>query len=120
MKENVIKKTLVKYFNEKAQSCHVDMAFLFGSYARGKPKNKSDIDIAVVLRVLGREKISELTSKIAVDISQLTKKEVDVIPIYRDFRKPMLYYNAIVLGRKLFVKDRAEFWQLYREALYHM
>jgi hypothetical protein len=45
---------------------------------------------------------------------------VNVIPIFSDFRKPMLYYNAIVRGIPVFIKDYSRYVQWVNEALHQM
>ena len=44
-------------------------------------------------------------------------KEVNIISISRDFEHPMLYYNAIILGIPIFVKDCDELLNLKLEAI---
>lgn len=47
-------------------------------------------------------------------------REVNIIPIHRDFPHPMLYYNAIILGRPLYIKGKDKFLQLKLESIYQM
>jgi len=47
-------------------------------------------------------------------------REVNIIPIYGDFPHPMLYYNAIILGEPLYIKDKDKLWQLKLESIYQM
>lgn len=97
------------------------IAFLFGSYARGFPKRESDIDIAVLFADEGDEdEIFKRMTDISYEISLFTKKEVNVLTIFRDFRKPMLYYNAIVLGMPIFVRDKLDYTNLVVEAIFQM
>ena len=42
------------------------------------------------------------------------------MPIYNDFRKPMVYYTAIILGIPLYVKDKNQYISLFNEALFQM
>lgn len=46
-KEKVILK-LEDYFKQKASGYHIEMVFLYGSWARGYPRHDSDIDLAVL------------------------------------------------------------------------
>jgi len=46
--------------------------------------------------------------------------EVNIIQIHKDFRKPMLYYNAIVLGIAVYIKDFDNYAMLKNEAIYQM
>jgi len=41
--------TLLKsFFEESASAYKIEMAFLYGSWARGFPKSSSDVDVAIV------------------------------------------------------------------------
>lgn len=82
---------------------------------------ESDIDIAVVFsKEDDEEKIFESITDISYELSKIIKKEVNVIPIFRDFRKPMLYYNAVVLGAPIFIRDRLDYVNLLMEALFQV
>lgn len=84
-------------------------------------KRSSDIDIAILFEYEPSEdEIFERLTSLSLLLSELLGVNVDVIPIYKDFRKPFLYYNAIVFGIPLFVKSRQKFIALKLEALYHM
>lgn len=87
-KRDVIKKivqTLAKDLNSKG--IPVERIYLFGSYARGKPKRRSDIDIAVVspkfkaISDLGRIK---LLSDVARYIYPDCEVDIDVVGFTRD------------------------------------
>ncbi len=98
------------------------MAFLYGSRSRGIPRPDSDIDLAVVFKDegLSTEKIFQRLTAMSASLSELTGLEVSLIPIYPDFRKPMLYYNAIVLGIPVFLQDPAQYIRLRNEAILQM
>lgn len=116
-----IKNILECHFKEISDAYGIEMAFLYGSWARGYPKESSDVDIAIVFieneeedKVFG--KITDLTLSLMGEI----KLEVSIIPIFLDFRKPMLYYNAIVLGTPVFIRDRDKYAALLNEAIFQM
>lgn len=98
------------------------MVFLYGSWARGIPRWDSDIDIAVIF---WKENDSEQEgflhiTDISYNLSEELKREVNIIRIHFDFRNPMLYYNAIVLGIPIFVKDKNRYARIIMEAIYQM
>jgi predicted nucleotidyltransferase len=98
------------------------MAFLYGSWAKGIPRPDSDIDLAVFFSPepsTDDESYERLTD-ISLFLSTELKKEVNIIQIHEDFRKPMLYYNAIVLGSPVFIKNFNRYVRLKNEALYQM
>lgn len=121
IKENLIK-LLSDYFKIKSSSYHIDMAFLYGSWAKGYPHEGSDLDLAILFSVLvENENIEfELINNISYELSIKASKEVNIIAINKDFPYPMLYYNAIILGIPLYTKDKEELLSLKLEALRQM
>ncbi|NUQ57598.1 MAG: nucleotidyltransferase domain-containing protein [Candidatus Paceibacter sp.] len=112
---------LENYFKEIADTYGVEMAFLYGSWARGYPKESSDVDIAIVFSETDDEdevfgKITDITLSLMGKI----KLEINIIPVFLDFRKPILYYNAIVLGIPVFIRDQNRYAALLNEAIFQM
>ncbi|OGB90029.1 hypothetical protein A2625_01680 [candidate division WOR-1 bacterium RIFCSPHIGHO2_01_FULL_53_15] len=120
-REEVVSK-IKKYFEENAGKNAVELAFLYGSSARGQAKEKSDVDIAIVLKsdFDSDDKVFDLIAGITVELSALLGREVEIIPIRKDFGKPALYYNAIVLGRPVFIGNKNRYIQIYNQALFEM
>ena len=113
---------LKAFFQERAASLNIDMVFLYGSWAAGYPRKDSDIDVALYFLPTSsseEEQFSCLTD-ISYKLSLLTKREVNTISIFDDFRKPMLYYNAIVLGVPLYFKDFSRYVDLRNRSLFQM
>lgn len=120
-RDDLIKK-LKDFFNKNAYFYNIDMAYLYGSWAKGFPKEASDIDIAVFSYP---EKDSEdeefnMVTDISLQLSEIIRKEINVISIHTDFRKPMLYYNVIVLGQPIYIKNTERYISLKNEAIYQM
>lgn len=112
---------LKEFFKKKSSQYGIDMAFLYGSWAGGCPHKNSDIDLAIVFSSkLSQEKIFSLITNISYELGKNLSQEVNVIPVYEDFRKPMLYYNAIVLGKPLFTKDEQRCLDLKMTAIFQM
>ncbi len=113
---------LKAFFGESASVYNVELAFLYGSWARGFPKSSSDVDIAVVFSE--ETDNDDATFSVITDISLVLGKklklEVNVLPVYSDFRKPMLYYNAIVLGVPVFIGNRDRYVSLRNQAIFQM
>ncbi len=120
-KEKIILKLNV-YFKQKASGYHIEMAFLYGSWAKGYPHNDSDLDLALLFssQIKSEESTFQLITQISYELSKDLGREVNIIPIYSDFPHPMLYYNAIILGIPLYVKDKDKFIQLKLESIYQM
>jgi len=113
---------LRRFFQLEASRFGVEAAFLYGSRAAGFARLDSDVDIAVLFddNRLGEDELFERLTTITLDLMKSLSLEVSVIPIYRDFRKPMLYYNAIIKGIPIFFVSRDKYSALINEALYQM
>lgn len=122
LSKEVIILQLKEYFSSQAEKYRIDLAFLFGSFARGRVKEESDVDVAVIFSrdVSKEDEIFKLVTVISAELNALIKLEINVIPILSDFRKPMLYYNAVVLGVPVYVGNRHRFVQIYNQALFEM
>ena len=109
------------FFKKYAQQYKIEMAFLYGSRAGGLPKRDSDIDIAAVfLDNFTDDEIFNCLTDISLLLSRKLHCEVNLLYIHSDFRYPMLYYNAIVLGIPVFFKDFSEYVDLKNEAIFQM
>ena len=120
-KEKIILKLNV-YFKQKASGYHIEMAFLYGSWAKGYPHHDSDLDLALLFssQIKSEEYTFQLITQISYELSKDLGREVNIIPIFSDFPHPMLYYNAIILGIPLYIKDKDKFIQLKLESIYQM
>ena len=118
---NEIISRLKNYFESKSLQCGIEMAFLYGSWATGLSHKASDIDLAIVFSSsIRQEEFFPLITDIAYELSTDLNREVNVIPVFEDFRKPMLYYNAIVLGKPLFIGDEKRYLDLKISAIFQM
>ena len=113
---------LKDYFHRNAGLYGVDMAFLFGSRVAGFPRQDSDVDIGIVFDVFLNcdKELFEIITKISLTLSSELEADANVVPIYEDFRNPMLYYNIIVKGVLIWTRDYARYLQLRNEAVYQM
>jgi len=113
---------LKNFFNKKAQQYGLEMAFLYGSWARGFPKENSDVDIAIVFTKenASDDELFRYLNDMSLSLSKELGREVNSIAIQSDFNKPMLYYNAIVLGIPVFIKDSDKYLRLRNEAVSQM
>ena len=121
---NIIKQ-LENFFKKNAQKYNIEAAFLFGSHVNGFPNKDSDIDIGIVFdsdkfSAFSDEEIFFKTTDIANELYKIMSAEVNVMPVYNDFRKPFLYYNIIVLGIPLFIKNYDKYIALRNEAIFQM
>jgi predicted nucleotidyltransferase len=120
-KEGIVN-CLKDFFNKRAHQYGLEMVFLYGSWAGGFPKEDSDVDIAIVFsRENGADdELFRYLNEISLSLSRELGREVNSIVIQSDFNKPMLYYNAIVLGIPVFIKDSDKYIRLRNEAVFQM
>jgi hypothetical protein len=82
----------------------------------------SDVDVALFFMAAfsSDEELFNRLTDISFEISLRIKREVNVISIFDDFRKPMLYYNAVVLGMPMYIKDFSRYANLKNQAVFQM
>ncbi|MFA4874770.1 MAG: nucleotidyltransferase domain-containing protein [bacterium] len=120
-REGLIQK-FAHYFEDNAENLHVELAFLYGSWAAGRQHENSDIDLAVLFAAdAGSDDdkyraISEISEDLGADLH----KEVNVVELRWEFDKPMLYYNAAIHGVVLYMKDRRLLDFFLKEAVFQM
>lgn len=113
---------LSSYFQTHAERGHIDMAFLYGSWATGKQRNDSDVDMAVLFSddAGSDDAVYRTLVDISTDLGGVFGRETNVIRLQWDFDKPMLYYNAAIHGVPLYVKDKGLYVGFVIEALSQM
>lgn len=97
---------LKEYFERQDD---VSIAFVFGSYARGKEMAESDFDVAVYLKE--RDKDIEKEDKIWSDITEILKKEVDLVCL--NYAPATLVSNVIRTGIPLVIKNKRLYRKVY-------
>lgn len=78
-------------------------AYLFGSYAKGKEKESSDIDIAVYLQDINKNNYFDYKIKIKLDLEDILKHEIDIVIL--NFAPPFLKHQVISYGKLLKSND---------------
>ncbi|MBI4745812.1 MAG: nucleotidyltransferase domain-containing protein [Deltaproteobacteria bacterium] len=121
MDKDKIVSLLKTYFQHKADTHAIDMAFLYGSYACGHPNIESDVDVAVLFRgEMPEDKAFDVVNTISLELSDLLKTEVNVLCIDAELSKPMLHYNAIVHGIPVFIKNFTQYADIKLQAISQM
>lgn len=85
------------------------MAFVFGSYARGREMAESDFDVAVYLKE--RDKDIEKEDEIWSDITDILKKEVDLVCL--NYAPATLVSNVVRTGIPLLIKNKRLYLEVY-------
>ena len=113
--------TLKSYFKQHSDIYYIDIAFLYGSWVSGYPKEESDIDVAVIFnKEMSEDEIFDITNNISLKLTDILKKETNVLYIDMYLSKPMLHYNAIVHGIPLFMRDFTRYVDMRLKAIYQM
>ena len=112
---------LEEYFSREADRLHVACAFLYGSWAGGLPRTDSDVDVAVLFEDdADDDTVFQRLTDISLALSRLLHRDVEILHLSADFRKPFLYFNAIVRGRPVYFRSAGSLQKLQREALFQM
>lgn len=121
-KKDKIVRLLKDFFQVRADSYQIDMAFLYGSQAGGYPRDGSDVDVAALFMPDQRNEdaIFDRVTDISFSLSGILGKDVSLLVLDRDFKRPMLQYNAIVLGIPVFIRSFDSYIDFYLESLYQM
>ena len=61
-----------------------------------------------------------MISQMTIELEHLLHREVNIIRLSWQFEKPLLYYNATILGIPVFVRNRSRHSRYLQEALYQM
>ena len=120
-KKRIISK-LKTFLKANSSYYRIDMTFLYGSWIGGFPHIDSDIDLAILFseNFDSEEYVISLITDISYKLQKLLNREVNIISIYRDFRQPMLYYNAIISGMPVFIKNENRFLSLKLDTISQM
>lgn len=77
------------YFEEKSDRFPIDLAFLYGSWAAGLPRRDSDVDLAFIFHPdIGKNEIFEIMTTISLELTDILKKDINVIYIDSDSQNP--------------------------------
>lgn len=122
MNKSILVKKLADFFLAIAERRHIDLAFLYGSWAAGKQCKGSDIDIAILFSDGARSEYDMYQAMVDIseELSDVLGSEINIIRLRQDFDKPMLYYNAVVHGVPLYIKGRRFYFRFLREAVSQM
>ena len=108
-----IKKKLLKdYFSQRPD---ISMAYIFGSYAKGRAIAESDLDVAVYFKPEGdkleweEDRVYESEDQIWSDVEDIAKKNVDLVVLNR--APSTLAFEVLRTGIPIIIKDRLLYWR---------
>lgn len=101
---------IVEFF----QNSEIAAAFLFGSHAKKKSRDQSDVDIAILYEP---NYLPEIFSQLQMkeDLENLLKKDVDLIVMNQ--ANPIFKHQIFKYGRLLFCKNQRFFHQFFSYSL---
>jgi len=104
--DKIINSVELKKFFEK--NYDILLAFVFGSVAKGRERDESDIDIAILF---SKSPSFDASFKIKDEISDILKKEVD-LAILND-TSPILGMQVLKYGKLLFERNKGEYSKFF-------
>ena len=84
-----------------AQYPQIELAYLYGSVARGTERDASDVDIAVY----GKPLSSEQEDKLLLKLEKIYHRQVQLVQINRQ-TNPTFVHQILKYGEPLIVKDQ--------------
>lgn len=106
----MLKSKSQKIIRDLAEKYHLKVAIVFGSAAKGKIQERSDIDLAILA---GRDFYEKKNSNFNYDlmkVEEIEKREIDVIPISN--QNPILLFNIFNDGIPIYIRDEEEYYRL--------
>jgi len=95
-----IQENITTFFENKKDIVAV---YLFGSYANGRERAASDVDLAILFDNRGREAVNQLLDKYLVDLSRSLRKDIHLTAM--DFAGEELLKQIFKKGTCLVVND---------------
>jgi uncharacterized protein len=86
-----------------SDDARVQAVYLFGSAAAGEARDDSDIDLAVLIGQ--RIGLGDELRLRAIAVEELRRDDVDFVIL--DLAPPLLRYEVVTRGRRLFARDAA-------------
>ncbi|MBU1179014.1 DUF86 domain-containing protein [Patescibacteria group bacterium] len=112
MDMEIKQKELKDYFKKRSD---VSMAFIFGSYAKGREISESDFDIAIYFKPEGRkieweaDKVYAEKSNIWQDLEKIVKKNVDLVILNN--AASTIAFEVLQTGEPIIIKDKVLYWK---------
>lgn len=108
--KQVIKEETKKIIQDLAKKYRIKVVMIFGSVARKKTQNKSDIDLAILA---DDDFYKNYFSDFSYDLlraEEAEKREIDVVPIGN--HNPILLFNIFNDGVLIYAEDKEEYQRL--------
>ena len=95
-----MKSELIKYFQDRPEIIAV---YLFGSYARGRERLKSDVDLGILLDHGSIARAGEISRAYNIELSRVLRKDLHILVMNNageEIISQIFKYGACVLNRK--------------------
>lgn len=93
-----------------AKKYGIKIVMVFGSVAKGKAREGSDIDLAILADKKFYEKYFSDFVYDLTEVENMEKKEIEVVPIGAD--NPLLLYNIFNDGVPIYIENEEEYQRL--------
>ncbi|WPX07819.1 type VII toxin-antitoxin system MntA family adenylyltransferase antitoxin [Anaerocellum danielii] len=117
IEKSKILEVLKEYFEKESA---IVFAYLFGSYAKGKEREDSDVDIAVYVNeelANDSKRLLEFQVKHMLGISDILRKEVDLVILNQ--ASPLLRHEVISEGILIVEKDHDKLVNFKKMSFYY-
>lgn len=96
----MIENSIKEYFTKKAGIAAV---YLYGSYAVGKHRTGSDVDLAILFGNRDRDFVNNMLEKVHIELSRSLRRDLHLTAL--DFAGELLLKQILKKGRCLIVND---------------
>jgi len=98
-----IDETISDYFKDNQE---VVAVYLFGSYAAGKQRHLSDVDIGIILdrNVMGKNQMAEKRQTYMIELSRILRKDIHLVIL--NTAGEGLLYQVLRKGKCVLVNNR--------------
>lgn len=108
--KNILKPESQEIIKKLAESYGIKAVIVFGSVAKKKDREKSDIDLAILAdKKFYEEKFSDFVYGL-MEAEAIEQKEIEVVPISGE--NPILLYNIFNDGVPVYIKSEDEYDKL--------
>ncbi len=99
-----------KIIQDLAKKYHLKTIIVFGSTAKKKTREKSDIDMAILANADFYEKDFSNFNYDMMKVEEIEKRDIEITPISN--QNPILLFNIFNDGIPVYIRDKEEYYRL--------